>query len=92
MATRATRDMSIDEFDAWSAATKRVESVQKAADERGGPSLSLVPVEEQEIAWPTDLLAPATAAEDGVEPVAPMPFDVAIAELRRVAGSAKVVA
>jgi hypothetical protein len=48
--------------------------VQEAADERGGPSLSLVPVEDQNIAWPTDLLAPAVPAE-GAEPVLPMPFD-----------------
>lgn len=74
MARRAARDMTLEEFDRWCEATKRVENVQKSADERGGPSLSLVPVEEQDIAWPTDLLAPAVPAE-GSEPVAPMPFD-----------------
>jgi hypothetical protein len=74
MASRYKRDLTVEEFHAWSAACDRVENVQKAADERGGPSLSLVPVEEQEIAWPTDLLAPAIQS-DGSEPVAPMPFD-----------------
>ena len=74
MASRYKRDLTVEEFHAWSAACDRVENVQKAADERGGPSLSLVPVEEQEIAWPTDLLAPAIQA-DGSEPVAPRPFD-----------------
>lgn len=74
MASRYKRDLTVEEFEAWSAARNRVETAQKAADERGGPSLSLVPVEEQEIAWPTDLLAPAVQ-DDGSEPVAPMPFD-----------------
>ena len=74
MARKAATEMSVDDFDRWCEATKRVEGVQKAADERGGPSLSLVPVEDQNIAWPTDLLAPAVQAE-GSEPVAPMPFD-----------------
>jgi hypothetical protein len=66
--------MSLEEFDRWEAATKRVEGTPKAADERGGPSLSLVPVEEQNTAWPTDLLAPAVEPE-GSEPVAAMAFD-----------------
>ena len=74
MALHSKRDMTIEEFDRWCAATDRVEKVHKAADERGGPSLSLVPVEEQNEAWPTDLLPPAVQ-DDGSEPVAPMPFD-----------------
>lgn len=74
MASQYKRDMTVEEFEAWSAARKRVAAAQEAADERGGPSLSLVPVEEQEIAWPTDLLPPAVQAE-GAEPVVAMPFD-----------------
>jgi len=74
MATQSSWEMSVEGFDRWCAATNRVERVQEAADERGGPSLSLVPVEDQNIAWPTDLLAPAVPAE-GAEPVLPMPFD-----------------
>ena len=62
MARRAAkRDMTVEEFDAWVAASKRFERTAEAADERGGPSLSLVPVVEQDIAWPTDLLPPSEA-------------------------------
>ena len=52
------RDLTIEEFDAWAAAGKKVDAVSEAADEAGGPRLSLVPVPEQEDAWPTDLLPP----------------------------------
>ena len=89
MATRAKagRDMTVEEFDAWSAAKGRVEAMGEQADEGGGPSLSLVPVRDQEIAWPTDLLAPADppasadqpapadAPEDGAPAVTATPFD-----------------
>ena len=51
--------MTVVEFDAWCAARKRVKEVAQAADEVGGPRLSLVPIPEQNIAWPTDLLSPA---------------------------------
>ena len=74
MARHANRDMTVEEFDAWCASRRRVEDMREAADERGGPSLSLVPVEDQNIAWPTDLLAPAVQPE-GSEPVEAMPFD-----------------
>jgi len=74
MASRSNREMSVEAFEQWCEASKRVENVQKAADERGGPSLSLVPVVDQNIAWPTDLLAPAVQADDA-EPVKAMPFD-----------------
>jgi hypothetical protein len=63
--------MTIEEYDAWAAATRRTEAVAEAADERGGPSLSLVPIIEQGDAWPTDLLVPAETAE----PVTATPFD-----------------
>ena len=72
---RAGRDLTVEEFDAWCAATKKFEKVLAAADEGGGPALSLVPVPEQELACPTDLLAPAEPADDGSAPVAAMPFD-----------------
>ena len=52
-------DMTVDEFAAWAAAGDQVEAVAEAADEAGGPRLSLVPVPEQNEAWPTDLLASA---------------------------------
>jgi hypothetical protein len=51
-----------------------VEAVADAADEEGGPRLSLVPVPEQDIAWPTDLLPPGEP-EPGSARVEAMPFD-----------------
>lgn len=81
MAARAKpgREMTLEEFDAWSAARGRVATVAKLADEGGGPSMSLVPLIEQEIAWPTDLLAPAAPdSAEGAEatpPAAATPFD-----------------
>ena len=71
---RASGELTVDEFDAWCEASDRVEAVAKAADEEGGPRLSLVPVEERNIAWPTDLLPPAVQ-DPGAPPVAAEPFD-----------------
>jgi hypothetical protein len=48
--------------------------VHKAAQEEGGPSLSLVPLDDKDEPWPTDLLAPAVQ-EEGAEPVGAKPFD-----------------
>jgi len=70
----AKTDMTVEEFDAWAKASKKFEKVAESADEGGGPSLSLVPVPEQNDAWPTDLLPPAEAAE-GEPSVEAMPFD-----------------
>ena len=55
---RAAVEMDCDDFDAWCAATKKIREAQELTDESGGPRLSLVPLQEQNIAWPTDLLAP----------------------------------
>jgi hypothetical protein len=56
------------------AETGSVHLAAQAADEEGGPRLSLVPPPEQNIAWPTDLLPPAVPPDD--EPhVLAMPFD-----------------
>jgi hypothetical protein len=66
--------MDCDAFDAWCAASKRVRAVQESADERGGPSLTLVPAEEQEEPWPTDLLAPAVQ-DEGEPPIEATAFD-----------------
>ena len=60
------RDLSLEEYDAWSAAYRRQEKVAEAADEGGGPRLSLVPVIEQNEAWPTDLLPAAGDSETAV--------------------------
>lgn len=76
MARRAIgRDMTIEEFDAWAESVKKHEEVREAADEGGGPRLSLVPIPDQQSAWPTDLLPPAEPPADGAPAVAPMPFD-----------------
>lgn len=63
MARRVTRDMTLEEFDVWCNASKKFEEVGQAADEVGGPRLSLVPLPEQDIAWPTDLLPPAAISD-----------------------------
>jgi hypothetical protein len=63
---RQKRDMSLEEYEAWSAARSRQDAVAETADEGGGPRLSLVPVIEQNEAWPTDLLP---AAGDSETPV-----------------------
>lgn len=71
--SRRKRDLTIEEYDAWSAARKNFEETAKSADEGGGPRLSLVPLIDQDIAWPTDLLPVAGDTEtpatpfDGVE-------------------------
>ena len=56
MARRVAKEITPEEFDAWVAAGNRVDAVVESADEGGGPSLSLVPVPDQQDAWPTDLL------------------------------------
>jgi len=74
MARREARDLTVEEYDNWSAATDRFEAVGKATDEEGGPSLSLVPATERNEVWPTDLLPPAEP--DPAEPSVPAtPFD-----------------
>jgi hypothetical protein len=75
MKRSSAKEMTMEEFDAWLAATERTEAVAKAADEEGGPRLSLVPVVERDLAWPTDLLPPAGDPAPGAPPVAADPFD-----------------
>ena len=86
MARRKARELTWEEFDEWSAASKRIGAIGEAADEEGGPRLSLVPAREREEAWPTDLLPPAApepAAEgpDGGEPAAQAPAEPPIAAM-----------
>ena len=66
MARRRVRDMTLEEFDAWSKSSSKYEEVTEAADEEGGPRLSLVPAPEQGDPRPTDLLPPASMPFDGV--------------------------
>ena len=85
MARRVSKDITIEEFDAWAAASNRTEAAAEVADEEGGPRLSLVPVPmTNQDAWPTDLLPPSEAlpldggdgGADAVTPsIAAMPFD-----------------
>jgi hypothetical protein len=72
--------MTVEEFDAWCKAGKKFEKAAQAADEEGGPRLSLVPAQERSEVWPTDLLPPAAAAGDadtssGASSVRARPFD-----------------
>ena len=74
MTRRAKRDLTPEEYDNWDAADKKFKAVAQAADEEGGPSLSLVPRTEREEVWPTDLLPPAEP-DPAEPPVAATPFD-----------------
>jgi len=87
MKRNPTREWTVDEFDAWMKATDKEEAIAKAADEEGGPRLSLVPSPDHDMAWPTDLLPPAEPAPDDA-PVEATPFDgVALEDSRkRLAG------
>lgn len=58
MKRHTARECTVEEFDDWAAASDRFDAVGQAADEEGGPSLSLVPATERNEVWPTDLLAP----------------------------------
>jgi hypothetical protein len=78
MKRRMARDMSVEEFEAWAAASERVEAVSEIAAEEGGPRLSLVPAQDQDEPWPTDLLpaaADAPAERDTAPHLPAMPFD-----------------
>ena len=74
MKRRVAREMTVEEYDAWAKATDKFEEIAQAADEVGGPRLSLVPLPEQNEAWPTDLLPPAEPDPDA-PPVEATPFD-----------------
>src|SRR5688500_14862022 len=53
MATRAKRDMTIAEFDAWATAQRNASDTKDAGAEEGGPRVSLVP---QPTSVPADFL------------------------------------
>ena len=78
MKRHTARELTLEEFDDWHAATQKFEAVATAADEEGGPSLSLVPATERNEVWPTDLLPPA-APEPSINgepaPIPATPFD-----------------
>lgn len=74
---RGAKDISVEEFEAWCSAADKVAAVADAADEAGGPRLSLVPVADRNEPWPTDLLAPAAGPSDDADlpAVTAEPFD-----------------
>ena len=51
-------DFTPEDFDRWAASAEREQAIARAADEEGGPRLSLVPAAERGEVWPTDLLPP----------------------------------
>ena len=73
MARRSVIGWTVEEFDAWVKASDKIEAVAKAADEEGGPRLSLVPVTDRNIAWPTDLLPPGARGAPDARPVEDKP-------------------
>jgi hypothetical protein len=86
VARRVAKEWTVEEYEAWSKATDTFDDIANAADEVGGPRLSLVPLPEQNEAWPTDLLPPnppptslgeGDHAEHGGggEPIPATPFD-----------------
>lgn len=79
MKRSVAKDLTGEEFEAWAAAADRIEAVSEAASEEGGPRLSLVPAQDQDEPWPTDLLPPSEALpldSEGEQPHVPaMPFD-----------------
>ena len=75
MARRATRDMTVEEFDRWSDARRNVDEVMAATAEEGGPRVSLVP---EPMSVPLDVLPdavclPVPSPEPGVVPFKPEP-------------------
>lgn len=68
MARHVAREWTIEEFNAWAAATDRLEAVAREAGEVGGPSLSLVPKEDRGYPMPTDLLPAAARSPDDASP------------------------
>lgn len=80
MKRHAARDCTNEELDAWIAAKKRDKAIAAAADEEGGPRLSLVPVTDREAAWPTDLLPPAVVPSPSISPLhSPSPDEAPVA-------------
>lgn len=81
MKRHTAREWTVEEFDDWAAASDRFDAVGQAADEEGGPGLSLVPLTERGEVWPTDLLPPPAPASPvdgeapGEPPVPATPFD-----------------
>lgn len=61
-------EITNEEFDAWLAATNRIDATRAAADEEGGPCVSLVRTIDRGAPWPTDLLPPMPWPEPRYRP------------------------
>jgi hypothetical protein len=75
MARRATRDMTIDEFDRWAKASADIKDVMEVTAEEGGPRVSLVP-EPRSVPLdflPDEVQLPAPVPATGVVPFKPEP-------------------
>lgn len=70
---RAGRDLTIDEFNAWSAAERRVAETRKAGAEEGGPSVSMIPLPTS--ALPDFLPDAVTAPAPAPSGLRAVPFD-----------------
>lgn len=82
---RREREWSNEEFNAWLAASDRNDAVTAAADEEGGPRLSLVETVERAAPQPTDWLATDLLPA----PVAPEPPADTPVEHRVASGTAE---
>lgn len=84
---REARELSQEEFKAWLAASDRIEATKAAADEEGGPRLSLVQIVDRAVPTPTDLLPPPRlpdADPDAAAPRAAEPLDgIALPDSRK---------
>lgn len=84
---REAREMSNEEFDAWLAASARIDATKAAADEEGGPRMSLVQIVDRAGPMPTDLLPSAKlpdADPDAAAPLAAEPLDgIALPDSRK---------
>lgn len=75
MARHAAREWTVEEYHEWSAASDRCEAIARAADEEGGPSLSMLPTPERNEVWPTDLLPPTAQPSDAAAPATETPAE-----------------
>ena len=75
MASQSSREMSVDAFDRWSAATRNNDEVLEATAEEGGPRVSLVPKPNTVPLdfLPDEVQLPAPTPASGVVPFKPEP-------------------
>jgi hypothetical protein len=71
MATRISRDMTLEEFDAWVVARRNMDDVNEAGAEEGGPRVSLVP---EPTSVPIDFLPDAVQLPVPTAPAGTVPF------------------